>query len=129
MIALRNDPAVESAFAFDEMAQTTMLMRPLPLAPLARPAGNGPAPRQARDEDLSQVQEWLQHQGLPRVGKETVHQAVNLQAREWPFHPLRQYLESIEWDGTQRLSSALKAYFGAAGGEAYLDSHRPNVFH
>jgi predicted P-loop ATPase len=120
MIALRNDPAVESAFAFDEMAQTTMLMRPLLLAPLARPASNGPTPRQARDEDISQLQEWLQHQGLPRVARETVHQAVNQRAREWPFHPLRRYLESLEWDGTSRLSSALKTFFGAAGGDAYL---------
>jgi predicted P-loop ATPase len=120
MIALRNDPAVENSFAFDEMAQTTMLMRPLPLAPSGRPAGNGPTPRPAGDADLSQLQEWLQHQGLPRVARETVHQAVNQRAREWPFHPLRQYLESLEWDGTPRLSGALKTYFGATGGEAYL---------
>jgi predicted P-loop ATPase len=95
LIALRADPSFEGAFAFDDMAQSTMLMRPLPLAPRARPAGNGPIPRQACGEDFNQVQEWLQHQGLPRISRETVYQAVGQRAREWRFHPLREYLERI----------------------------------
>src|ERR1700722_6739598 len=67
MIALRADPSLEGVFAFDEMAQSAVLMRPLPLAPKARHAGVGPIPRQAGDEDFTQIQEWLQHQGLPRI--------------------------------------------------------------
>ena len=42
MIALRADPSVEGVFAFDEMAQTAMLMRPVPVAPNGGAAG-GPA--------------------------------------------------------------------------------------
>ena len=121
MIALRADPSLESAFAFDEMAQSAVLMRPLPLAPKARHAGNGPIPRQARDEDFTQIQEWLQHQGLPRVSRETVGQAVHQRAREFRFHPVRDWLNSLEWDGTERLSSAFRTYFGATGSQEYLD--------
>jgi predicted P-loop ATPase len=113
MIALRADPRVESVFTFDEMAQTAMLMRPLPLAPKARHAGDGPIPRPVRDEDVTQLQEWLQHLGLPRMGKETVHQAVDQRAREARVHPVREWLESLEWDGTPRLSGWLKTYLGA----------------
>jgi predicted P-loop ATPase len=113
LIALRADPSVESAFAFDEMAQTAMLMRPLPVAPNGKSAGNGPVPRSVRDADISQLQEWLQHQGLPRTAKDTVHQAVDQRARERSFHPVRQWLENLAWDQTPRLSGWLKTYLGA----------------
>ena len=135
MIALRADPRVESVFTFDEMAQTAMLMRPLPVAPNGKPAGDRPIPRPAGDTDISQLQEWIQHQGLPRVGKETVHQAVDQRARERSFHSVRDWLNSLEWDGVDRLSGWLTTYLGAdpaangglngeddprSAGEAYL---------
>jgi predicted P-loop ATPase len=112
-IALRADSRVESVFTFDEMAQTAMLMRPLPVAPNGKSAGDGPIPRPAGDTDISQLQEWLQHQGLPRVGKETVHQAVDQRARERSFHPVRDWLNGLEWDGVDRLSGWLTTYLGA----------------
>jgi hypothetical protein len=67
MIALRTDPSLESAFTFDAMAQAAKLMKRLPVAPSGKPAGLDPVPRPVRDEDVSQLQEWLQHQGLPRI--------------------------------------------------------------
>jgi predicted P-loop ATPase len=40
----------------------------------------------------------LQHLGLKRISKDTVHQAVDMHAR--PFHPVREYLDALTWDGT-----------------------------
>src|SRR5262249_45824725 len=50
--------------------------------------------------------------GLHNVGKDTVHQAIDLRAHECAFHPVRQYLDGLNWDGTSRLSSFFPIYFG-----------------
>jgi predicted P-loop ATPase len=120
MIALRADQSTEGAFAFDRMAQAKLLKRSLPVAPNGKQEAEGPFPRHMCDEDVSQLQEWLQHCGLPRIGRETVHQAVDQRARELSFHPLRQWLDGLVWDGTDRLSIWLELYFGAAGDAEYL---------
>ena len=103
MIALRGDTALSGAFEFDEMMQTQMLMALLPLAPNGQHAGGGPYPRAIRDDDVSQLQEWLQHQALPNVGRVIVHQAVHQRARERSYHPVRDQLDGLAnaWDGTR----------------------------
>ena len=95
MIALRGDTALSGAFEFDEMMQTQMLMALLPLAPNGQHAGGGPYPRAIRDDDVSQLQEWLQHQALPNVGRVIVHQAVHQRARERSYHPVRDQLDGL----------------------------------
>jgi predicted P-loop ATPase len=120
LVALRADPSVIDAFAFDEMAQTKLLRQRLPLSPNGKHPDEGPFPRPVRDEDVSRLQEWLQHQGLPRIGRDTVHQAVDQRARELSFHPLREWLDGLSWDGTERLSSWLTKYLGATGDADYL---------
>ena len=104
-------------------------MKRLPVAPNGKHAGTDPVPRLARDEDVSQLQEWLQHQGLPRIGKDTVHQAVDQRARERSFHPVRDWLDSLAWDGAERLGGWLKAYLGATGDERLSRRHRRHVPH
>ena len=120
LVALREAPELVDAFAFDEMAQAKLLRCRLPAAPTGKPGGDGPFPRPVRDEDLSQLQEWLQYCGLPRIGQMTVHQAVAQRARELSFHPLRQWLDGLAWDGTERLSNWLTMYLGATGEPDYL---------
>ena len=43
----------------------------------------------------------------------TAGQAVQSVAREHPFHPIRDYLNSLTWDGTGRISDWLTLYLGA----------------
>jgi predicted P-loop ATPase len=94
------------AFAYDEMLRAPMLMMPL------NPE-DGFISRMVRDVDVGLVQEKLQHLGLKRISKDIVHQAVDLRADDRPFHPVRDYLNGLKWDGTPRLSRFLPAYFGA----------------
>ncbi|RPH64968.1 MAG: hypothetical protein EHM89_00065 [Acidobacteria bacterium] len=42
-----------------------------------------------------------------------VHAAIAKAAEQRPFHPIRQYLDSINWDGTQRLASMALDYLGS----------------
>ena len=114
LVALRALPEVSDAFAYDEMSCATMLRRGLPVSPFGESAGAGPFPRAVRDADVSQLQEWLQHQGLPKISKDQVHQAVDQRAMERAFHPVRDYLDGLRWDKTPRVDDWLSTYLGAA---------------
>lgn len=107
MIALRSDPAVKDAFAYDKMLCAAMLMGPI------ANEGSKFKPRPVTDIDVSSLQEWLQLAGLPNIGKETAHQAVDLRSRECAFHPVRDYLTGLRWDGTPRINGWLATYLGA----------------
>jgi predicted P-loop ATPase len=109
MAALRGDPALAKCFPWDEMDCTAVLMEPLP----GRGNGEPHKPRPVTDSDVNMLQEYLQLNGLRRVGKDTTHQAVDIRAHERAFHPVRDYLLGIDWDGHKRLASWLPVYFGA----------------
>ena len=55
---------------------------------------------------------WLQQQGIG-VNVPTAAQAVELVARDRSFHPVMDYLDSLEHDGNARLETMLSKYFGA----------------
>ena len=112
MLAMRSAPEMRGALAYDEMLCAAILTGPLPAIEAAgAEAFDGPRP--ARDTDVSRLQEWLQHAGLPKIGKDTTHQAVDLRAQEAAFHPVRDYLSALTWDGTARLDTWLTTYLGA----------------
>ncbi len=86
-------------FGYDEMRCAVVLMeenkRPL------------------TDVDVLNVQEWAQNAGLQRISKETVHDGVTSQAHANSFHPVKDYLDGLNWDGAQRLDTWLSRYLGA----------------
>jgi predicted P-loop ATPase len=116
LVALRALPEVAEAFAYDGMLKVATLRRELPVAPGGESASSGPLPRSVRDEDVSQLQEWLQHMGMPKIGRDQVHQAVDQRAMERAFHPVRDYLDGIRWDKMHRLDGWLSTYLGAPKG-------------
>jgi hypothetical protein len=110
MTALRNAPQIRQCFALDEMLCAPVLAGPLP-DPNQTP--NEKFPRPLRDDDVTQLQEWLQkHAGLTKIGKDICHQAVDLRARERAFHPVRNYLTGLVWDRRERLGTWLNYYLG-----------------
>jgi predicted P-loop ATPase len=108
LIALRNDPAVCDAFGYDEM-----LCMPTVLHEIGAPIdGLLNEPRLLTDKDLVDLQEWMQEAGLKRMPRETVRDAVTSYAQEHAYHPVRDYLNALEWDGEDRLNSWLTIYLG-----------------
>jgi hypothetical protein len=108
MIAIES--IMPQVFAYDEMLRAPMLMTPL------KPEDSF-KPRIVRDVDIGIVQEKLQHLGLKRISKDTVHQAVDMRAHSRPFHPVRKYLDGLVWDEASRLAGFLPMYFGTAAND------------
>ncbi|GAN55464.1 VapE domain-containing protein [Tanticharoenia sakaeratensis] len=112
MIALREAPELARLFAYDEMLGAPILQAPVPSGVVQHNEQDF-APRPVRDADVSAVQEWLQLNGVGKISKDTTHQAVDLRATERGFHPVRGWLQSLRWDGTERLAGWLSTYLGA----------------
>ena len=109
LLGLRADPAIQDAFAYDQMQRAAFVASRLP--------GDEPGPdhtlRPVGDVDVTQVQEYLQLAGLPRLGKDTTHQALDKRAAECSFHPVQDYLTGLRWGGTLRVGTWLSYYLGA----------------
>ena len=112
---MRSAPELTDIFAYDDMLCTPVLLREVPTAPGgdSTSAAAEAFPRPVRDTDVSQLQEYLQHLGIPKIGRETTHQAVDQRAQERAFHPVRRYLDNLIWDGVKRLDGWLVDYLGA----------------
>ncbi len=65
-----------------------------------------------RDDDDVRTAAWMQRQGI-MISKEIAGQAVQTTAREFPFHPIREYLNGLVWDKTSRIHDWLTLYLGA----------------
>lgn len=104
LIAL--EATMPATFGYDEMMRAPILMAPLKLEA-------GFLPRTVGDVDVGLVQEKLQHLGLRRITKDTVHQAVDIRANKCRFHPVRNYLNSLRWDGKARMAKFACIYLGS----------------
>lgn len=121
LIALRSEEKLQFAVAFNEMMQHSVVTRPWPRVEEADPAAK-PIPHEVDDNDVSSLQQWLQRMGIRRIGREIVGQAIEHFAHERPQHPIRDYLDGLEWDGKPRLDRWLFTYLGAcAESETQID--------
>jgi predicted P-loop ATPase len=77
----------------------------------------------------------MQDAGLKRLARETVRDAIESHARDHAFHPVRDYLEALAWDGQPRINVWLTAKLGAeltkytqAIGQMFLISMVARIF-
>lgn len=88
--------------AWDELHQCVTATRPTPW---------GTQPEEWQDHDDTALECWFDRTGLHYKG--LVSEAVNLVAHQNRFHPVRDYLNRLTWDGQKRLSWWLTGYAGA----------------
>jgi hypothetical protein len=129
LLGLRKDPALHDVLGYDEMMCAPMLLRPL----FSKDTSFAAHP--VRDADVAIIQEFLQWKGLRRVGKDTMHQALDVCARKNSYHPLRDYLDRLKWDGKPRVGKWLSYYLGveqndysAAIGKMFLVSMAARIY-
>jgi predicted P-loop ATPase len=69
-------------------------------------------PRPWEDSDDIRLAEWLQHREV-NVAPLVVGRSVGAVARDHRIHPVRAYLDHLQWDGTRRLETWPSRYLGA----------------
>lgn len=107
--ALRWAPEWDGVLWYDEFAARTVARRPPPWTPLSIEFDEAVW----TDCDDIRLAEWLQNQGI-YVSPVTAGQAVEVAARNLTCHPVREYLDSLKWDGVVRLPFWLRDRLGVA---------------
>lgn len=72
------------------------------------------------DHDDHGLQVWFQDRGLEIRNASTIAACISFAAKEAGFHPLRDYLDGLNWDGRERLSTWLERCLDANGPSQYL---------
>lgn len=118
VLALREDPLWQGVFGWDDMKRKLMLRKPIPMEPWAREKkGVCFKQRPLRDADITQTLVWMQEVGMHLLQFDHVYKAVEMVARENSFHPCRDWLEGLIWDGKPRLDTWLSEFGGARASE------------
>ena len=63
------------------------------------------------DADLTRIKLWLEREDI-HVGIDTVQRVTDVLAHQIPVHPLRAWLEHLQWDGVARVDEWLTTYCG-----------------
>ena len=82
---------MRDVFAYDEMLRAIVMTHEIGRIDCVD--------RWVTEKDVADLLQWLQQNGFPGMGMEMVRTALNTRAHENAFHPVRDYLKSLEWDG------------------------------
>jgi hypothetical protein len=112
-LALREDPAWVGVLALNQFTGWITLKQPPPWVTKAATF----CERSWSDADTRQATIWTQMTaGIP-ASPSAVFEAVAAVAEENPFHPVKDYLDGLVWDGVPRLDNWLIRHLGAVGEE------------
>jgi putative DNA primase/helicase len=109
---VRNHPALDGVFAWDEFHSCAMVVGCPPW--LKAEGREGTFQVHPLDEaDERECDYWIQGLGMHLKGalEKTRHAILDTAIRN-PIHPARDYFNSLEWDGTPRLDNWLIDYIG-----------------
>lgn len=106
LIALRQAPLWRNLFAWNQFSSRLMITRELPGV-----AEKRKIPRELTEPDVSNVTDWMQHNGII-VASQTTAEAIRAVAEDNARHPVRDYLSGLVWDKKKRLDTWLIEHLG-----------------
>jgi len=72
------------------------------------------------DKDIPQARQWIEQEFRFGPAKDLIYDAITVIAHKNKFNPVREYLNSLEWDGVNRIDTWLEKNFAAQGPREYL---------
>ena len=103
------DPLLSGAVAYNLLTDRTDILKPIGY----KRATGSPM----TDTDMKYIRLYLEKTyGL--TSEKKIQDAADLAANENSYHPVRDYLNGLTWDGTERIRSCLRHFLGA-GEEDY----------
>ena len=104
LTVLENDPVLKGKIGFNEFANRAVILGKLPW-----PCKIGDDWSDADDAGLRKYMESVY--GITHANK--IDDALKITFQKNTFHPVREYLESLSWDGQKRVETLLIDYLGA----------------
>lgn len=111
VLILNHDPNLKGIIGYNEFDHIEQAIKDMPWRTL-----DGPTDHALRDSDDSNVRHYLER-NYKITGKEKIRDAMKVVASKNSFHPVKDYLESLEWDGKERVDTLLIDYLGAEDNE------------
>lgn len=110
LLQVLRSPAFKAAVRFDTFRQRVEVdPKRLPY-----PAKSGDTePREWRDTDDTDLAGFAQQRYDLLVSGAQCKEAIERYSRSFEYHPLRDYFDSLKWDGVERLATAFSRYLGA----------------
>ena len=104
MLIMQHDPVLSQAICYNDLTGKIDITKDL---------GWGKSDSGGiRDVDENQIEWYMERtygiRNYPAIGK-----ALNIIASQNHFHPIKDYLEALEWDGVSRIAEVLPKYLGA----------------
>lgn len=103
MVVLQRDPLLKGAIRKNELSGKIDVVGDL---------GWNRTSSSLTDTDVYQIQ-WYLEKNYGLKHDRNINKAMNIVANENKYHPIREYLEHLTWDGQSRISSLLPKYLGA----------------
>ena len=98
-----HDPLLRGAFSSNLLTDRVDIVKPL---------GWYRDGSRLTDVDIQYLVLYLEeHYGL--TSEKRIEGAIKVAANEYRYHPVRDYLNSLQWDGTERVRYALRHFLGA----------------
>lgn len=108
IIIMEHDPLLKGAIAYNEIERLEYLCRSLPWHKLK----NKKIPEPLREVDWAGLRHYLE-KTYEIIAVKTIEDAVHIVADRRSYHPVRDYLDGLIWDGTPRVDTLLINYLGA----------------
>jgi predicted P-loop ATPase len=111
LLILEHDPQLGALFAMNAFENRICLRKDAPWP--------GAVAGDYRETDATRLCAWLGHPERYRMNPkpELVNAAVLAMAEAASFHPVREYLDGLQWDERERIPTLFADYFGVADTE------------
>ena len=103
MTVLKNDPVLRKAISRNELTGRIDIVKKVPWKRRSTTI---------TDTDLNNIKLYME-ENYELCSDGNIEKAVDITASENSYHPIRDYLESLKWDGESRIRSLLPKYLGA----------------
>jgi len=107
---LANDPSWRDVIAYDELGERVCTRRDPPWFSDDCPSNAVPGPW--TDSDTTRITCWLARRWPIDVSSTMVGEAITVVAERNTFNELTEWLDSLRWDGVERLDTWLPIYAG-----------------
>lgn len=104
VIIFNNDRLLKNKFGYNEFTYRFVITGELPW--------DNEYPRDWSDSDEANLRHYIEKVYAIK-GKDNIKDAVTITALKNKFHPVRDYLNSLKWDGNKRLENIFCDYLGA----------------